>query len=257
MNYSQKRTLVGRIVYIALTLMAVTILCVTMYTFFGSSREANSPDVPLDGTDLPADTDDVSDTTPVKPGDNPVTDDKPVGGTPDDEPVGDDTDSQPTVTPPAKDWTKLKVSMPVSGLIVKRHDMVNAVFSVTMNDYRVHRGVDIECEMNAEVLACAYGTVKTVGYDPFMGHTVVIDHGDGLLSYYQNLAEEPADGITVGATVYAGQKIGLVGESAIIEIADEPHLHFELELDGKLVDPMTMLDYSESTSADSSADQDK
>jgi len=258
MNYSQKRTLVGRIVYIALTLMAVTILCVTMYTFFGSSREANDPDVPVDGAhSSPTETDKPKDTTPVKPGDNPVTDDKPVGGTPDDDPMGDDTDSQPTVTPPAKDWTKLKVSMPVDGLIVKRHDMVNAVFSVTMNDYRVHQGIDIECDMSTDVLSCAYGTVKTTGYDPFMGYTVVIDHGDGLLSYYQNLAEELADGITVGATVYAGQKIGLVGESAIIEIADEPHLHFELELNGKLIDPMTMLDYTESTSADQSAEQDK
>lgn len=259
MNYSQKRTLVGRIVYIALTLMAVTILCVTLYTFFGGAREANTPTIPLDGTDTTTsnETKPPKETTPSKPNHTPVTDnDTPVGGEPD-VPVGDDTDSQPTVTPPAKDWTKLKVSMPVDGLIVKRHDMVNAVFSVTMNDYRVHQGIDIECDMGAEVLACAYGTIKTVGYDPFMGYTVVIDHGDGLLSYYQNLAEESADGISVGATVYAGQQIGLVGESAIIEIADEPHLHFELELDGKLIDPMTLLDYTESTAADSAAEQDK
>ena len=38
MNYSQKRTLVGRAVYIALTIMAVTVLAVTMYTFFGGSK---------------------------------------------------------------------------------------------------------------------------------------------------------------------------------------------------------------------------
>ena len=148
-------------------------------------------------------------------------------------------------------------TMPVGGSVTKAfsHDIL--VYSSTMNDYRVHQGIDIECDMSTDVLSCAYGTVKTTGYDPFMGYTVVIDHGDGLLSYYQNLDEELADGITAGATVYAGQKIGLVGESAIIEIADEPHLHFELELNGKLIDPMTMLDYTESTSVDQSAEQDK
>lgn len=255
MNYSQKRTLVGRIVYIALTLMAVTILCVTMYTFFGSSREANTPDIPMDGTTSPIENNPPEDST-SKPGNTPITDDSPVGGTPEDT-EGNETDSRPTVTPPAKDWSKLKVSMPVEGLIVKRHDMVNAVFSVTMNDYRVHQGIDIECDANADVFSCAYGTVKAVGADPFMGYTIVIDHGDGLLSYYKNLSEEPADDIIVGATVYAGQKIGMIGESAIVEIADEPHLHFELELNGKLVDPMTMLNYTESTAADSSAQQDK
>jgi murein DD-endopeptidase MepM/ murein hydrolase activator NlpD len=85
----------------------------------------------------------------------------------------------------------------------------------------------------------------------------VIDHGDGLLSYYRNLSEELADGIEVGATVYGGQLLGTVGETAIIEIADEPHLHFELELSGKLVDPMLMLDYDAKTSTEDAAKDDK
>ena len=38
MNYSQKRTLIGRIAYVGLTAMAVTVLCVTVYTFFGASK---------------------------------------------------------------------------------------------------------------------------------------------------------------------------------------------------------------------------
>ena len=82
-----------------------------------------------------------------------------------------------------------------------------------------------------------------------MGTTVILDHGDGLLSFYRNLSDEIADGIDVGATVYAGQKLGQVGESAIIEIAEEPHLHFELELNGRMVDPLTMLNYVEPTAA--------
>lgn len=243
MNYSQKRTLVGRIVYIALTLMAVTILCVTMYTFFSGSREAPNPAIT---TQAPNKTPpDVTDAPSTKPNNS---DKKPTNGetdqpvvTPPQDPPETDGDSRPTDTPPAKDWSQLKVMMPVDGTVAKKHDLVNAVFSVTMNDYRVHRGIDLECEMGQEVLSCAYGTVKQIGQDPFMGYTVTIDHGDGLLSHYQNLSEILADGIEEGATVYAGQVIGTVGESAIVEIAEEPHLHFELELNGAPIDPLTML----------------
>lgn len=54
MNYSQKRTLVGRAVYIALTIMAVTVLAVTMYTFFGGSKRSEKPPVITDSaTDKP------------------------------------------------------------------------------------------------------------------------------------------------------------------------------------------------------------
>ncbi|MBE6636241.1 MAG: M23 family metallopeptidase [Ruminococcaceae bacterium] len=248
MNYSQKRTLIGRIVYIALTLMAVTILCVTMYTFFGGSREAATPPVLTDTPDtkLPQNTDKPSpkpSDTENKPSDAETN--KPVDVTPSD--PSDTEDAKPTDTPPAKDWTTLKVMMPLNGTVTKRHDLVNAVFSVTMNDYRVHYGVDLSGNMGDDVLACAYGTVTLIGKDPFMGYSITIDHGDGLVSRYYNLAEEPADGIREGATVYAGQAIGSIGESAIVEIAEEPHLHFELELNGKPIDPLTLLDYREPT----------
>ena len=186
MNYSQKRTLVGRIVYIALTLMAVTVLCVTMYTFFGSSKRSDPKDNPVTGSSETTDTPDT-----VKPG-GLVTDDKPAN-VDTDEPAGVDTDElKPTDVPPAKDWSTLKVMMPVEGVIYKRHDLTNAVFSLTMNDYRVHQGIDIECDAGADVLACAYGTVKSIGYDPFMGYCVILDHGDGLISYYKKREIVPA-----------------------------------------------------------------
>ena len=247
MNYSQKRTLVGRIIYVALTLMAVTTLIATMYTFFGSSKRSDK--------DIPPITEGTDNVTTETNGT--VTDNKPTD-VDTEEPAADVTeDIKPTDTPPAKDWTKLKVMMPVQGVIYKRHDLTNAVFSLTMNDYRVHQGIDIECAAGDDVVSCAYGKIKTVGYDPFMGYTVIVDHGDGLVSTYKNLSDTVADGISAGATVYAGQKLGTVGESAIIEISDEPHLHFELTLNDKLIDPMTMLDYDEDASVSGAANQDK
>ena len=252
MNYSQKRTLTARIVYIALTLMAVTVLCITMFTFFSSRRNKEIPPI---GTE-PSVTEKAPAVT-KKPAEQ--TTDKPSAANTDAPPaaVTDNEDASPVDVTPAKDWTKLKVMMPVDGVIYRKHDLKTAVFSVTMNDYRIHQGVDIECADSADVVACAYGKVKSVGYDSFMGNTVIIDHGDGLVSYYKNLSEELAEGIKTGCTVHAGQYIGTVSDSAIIEVSDEPHLHFELELDGEQIDPMTMLDYTESTAVSEAEKDDK
>ena len=219
MNYNRKRTLIGRAVYIGLTLMAVTVLCVTMYTFFGSSKEASKNNPPLSTSDQlqnPPQTDTVI---------------PPNTSTPDDPTPPDTSDSKPTVTPP-KDWMNTPLTLPVEGVLIKEHDPVNAVYSNTMNDYRVHTGIDIECSIGDDVIACAYGTVISVGVDPFMGTCVTIDHGDGLISVYKNLSPELPEGIEEGMEIFEGDLIGTVGESAIIEIADEPHLHFELTLNG-------------------------
>ena len=68
-----------------------------------------------------------------------------------------------------------------------------------------------------------------------------VDHGNGVVSIYKNLSKELAEGITQGAKVTAGQKLGTVGESALIESAEEPHLHFEMTYEGESVDPLTYI----------------
>lgn len=207
--------------------MAVTVLCVTMYTFFGSSKEAGKTKLPLptEGT-LP---------TPPSSSDGPIETLPPLQTVP---PATDDT---PTVKP-EKDWMNEQLTMPVDGTVIKEHDLLHAVYSATMNDYRVHRGIDIEAELGSDVVSVADGVIMEIGADPFMGTTVTVDHGDGLVSVYKNLAPELADGIKVGNEIAAGSVIGSVGESAIIEIADEPHLHLELTLKDEPIDPSELLD---------------
>jgi murein DD-endopeptidase MepM/ murein hydrolase activator NlpD len=237
MNYSQKRTLIGRIVYIGLTLMAVTVLCVTMFVFFGSSKESGKNKLPP-----------VTAPNTQKP---PVTTQKGEDERPPDVTTKPEESDKPTVVPPPeKDWTKETLTMPVEGTVMKRHDLLNAVYSATMNDYRVHKGIDIECSIGDDVLCVAYGTVVSVGLDPFMGCTVTIDHGDGLISIYRNLDTELPENVKAGEEIFEGDVIGSVGESAIIEIADEPHLHFELSLDGASVDPLDFFDYQPTVSPD-------
>ena len=65
----------------------------------------------------------------------------------------------------------------------------------------------------------------------------MVDHGSDVKSIYSNL--ENNDLLAkVGAKVSAGDIIGTVGDSAISELAEEPHLHFEITLANESVDPL-------------------
>lgn len=131
---------------------------------------------------------------------------------------------------------------PVTGVLSKSHDDSLPVYSTTMNDFRVHQGIDVATKTGADVLATAKGTVFQIWTDPLMGECLSIDHGNGVVSIYKNLSREMAEGIAEGTAVVAGQKLGTVGESALIESAEEPHLHFEMTYKGESVDPLTYID---------------
>ncbi len=128
-------------------------------------------------------------------------------------------------------------SLPVSGEINVDFSDTVPVFSPTLNHYRTHLGVDISANLGDEVLAVANGVITNVWDDPFMGTCVSIEHSGNAVSIYKNLDPEVADGIIIGASVKGGDVIGAVGESAMNELAEEPHLHYELKVDGTHVDP--------------------
>ena len=162
----------------------------------------------------------------------------------------EDTDSPTESTPPVNEPTdgtaepddaEVVLLAPLAGAVSKGHSLDVLVYSLTMNDYRVHQGIDIATSVGSGVYAAAAGTVPRVWEDPMMGTCVSIDHGKGIVTVYKNLAEDVAEGIEEGAAVSSAQLIGAVGETAIIELADEPHLHFEVTVDGTAVDPLSML----------------
>lgn len=128
-------------------------------------------------------------------------------------------------------------SLPVSGTISMDYSDSVPVFSQTMNDYRTHLGVDVSANLGDEVLAVADGVITNVWNDPFMGTCISIEHSGNAISIYKNLDPEVKDGIIIGASVKTGDVIGAVGESAMNEIAEEPHLHYELKVNGTHVDP--------------------
>ncbi len=140
--------------------------------------------------------------------------------------------------PTVKDDVVPQLASPVSGKLSKAHSVDVQVFSQTMQDWRVHLGIDILTEANAPVLAAAEGSVKKVWEDPMMGWCVAITHTGDCMTVYKNLSGELAEGISDGAKVQKGQLLGYVGDTAMMEIAEEPHLHMEMTVAGIQVDPM-------------------
>ena len=131
--------------------------------------------------------------------------------------------------------------MPVNGSVSKGFTEDIAVYSLTMNDYRVHSGIDIDVPVGTNVCACAAGTVERVWDDPFSGTSILIDHGGNMKSLYANLSPELPRGVEAGMTVNAGDVIGGVGETMIIEMADSSHLHFAMQEGGVYVDPLSYI----------------
>lgn len=150
-------------------------------------------------------------------------------------PTYNDGETQPTAGDPTE--PQAMMILPVSGLLYKDHDPTLQVYSNTMGDYRVHLGLDIATAPEAPVYAVADGKVEKVWEDSMMGTCVAVTHKDETVSIYKNLAKDLADGITVGAEVKQGDAIGRVGDTAVIEMADDPHLHFEVTVKGLSVDP--------------------
>lgn len=161
------------------------------------------------------------------------------GGVVDDEinaPIHNNTEA-----PTGADVQELELSLPASGVVSKGHDSTIQVWSATMEDYRVHLGIDILTEAGAPVFAAADGKIEKVWDDALMGRCVAISHDGEVFTFYKNLDANLAEGIEAGVTVSEGQQIGTVGETAIIELADEPHLHLEMTVNGLAVDPVDYL----------------
>lgn len=100
-----------------------------------------------------------------------------------------------------------------------------------------HRGVDIGGVVGDAVCAAAGGKVIATeeGYNGGYGLTVMIDHGDGLITLYGHLE---SINVAVGAVVAAGQKIGTLGMSGNVT---GPCLHFEVQVNGETADPFLYL----------------
>ena len=134
----------------------------------------------------------------------------------------------------------IRTGAPLEGETVAVYAMDMLTYNQTTRDWRTHNGVDITAEEGTAVRAAAAGTVYNVYEDETMGMTVVIRHQDGYVTKYASLAEDVA--VKPGDEVELGQKIGCVGDTALLESAIGCHVHFSVTRDDKPVNPAEFLE---------------
>ena len=128
---------------------------------------------------------------------------------------------------------------PVDGEITVNFAKDNLVYSNTLGEWVTHMGIDILAPKTTVVKAAAEGTIKSIKNDPRYGTAIVIEHVNGFSSVYANLLT--TEFVKEGEKVKQGQSVGTVGNSGAFEIADEPHLHFEILKDGENLDPQSFI----------------
>lgn len=104
-----------------------------------------------------------------------------------------------------------------------------------------HGGIDIVKpggkSTGAPVVAAGSGRVVTAGYHSSYGYHVIINHGDGVSTLYAHMLRGSLK-VSVGQHVSAGQAIGNIGSTGNVT---GPHLHFEVRINGRRVNPMPYL----------------
>ena len=237
-----KNSKVNRAAIVSTAMLLTAVLVIVGVTVASNRSKRNElPDPPS------TDTAPSTDTQPVeKPKDTQPVTEKPA----------ETTGPSSGVSKPVEDQLPSFV-LPVKGSILKEHDSALQVYSLTMGDYRVHLGVDIVTEENAPVYAAADGKIEKIWEDVKMGYCMAVNHSGDCVTVYKNLGNTLPEGISEGVSVRAGQLIATVGNSAMVEIAEEPHLHFEMTVGGLSVDPLEYYDEKalEALSIDASYEQ--
>lgn len=104
-----------------------------------------------------------------------------------------------------------------------------------LGGYRFHAGIDLAAAMGSPIVATSAGTVAAAGWCGGYGICVTIDHGDGYFTLYGHLSRVD---VAPGQRVGSGQTLGLVGSTGN---STGPHLHYEVRINGRPVDPIPYL----------------
>src|SRR5690554_7452613 len=104
-----------------------------------------------------------------------------------------------------------------------------------MRGGRLHRGIDITGKTGKTIYAAASGTVVASGWRGSYGYMVEIRHNDQVSTLYAHASKLL---VKRGDYVEQGQAIALVGSTGY---STGPHLHFEIRVKGKQINPITLL----------------
>lgn len=104
-----------------------------------------------------------------------------------------------------------------------------------LNKIRAHKGVDYAAPRGTPIRATGDGKVALAGRKGGYGNTVIIQHGNRQQTLYAHM-QGFAKGIRTGSTVKQGQIIGYIGTTGL---STGPHLHYEFQINGTHVDPLS------------------
>ncbi len=128
--------------------------------------------------------------------------------------------------------------LPAEGEILAAFSQGNLVKNTILDEWRTHNGVDIRAERGSEIYAISAGKVVDVRSDPLWGYVVEIDHGDGMTAIYCGLGSDIR--VSRGDQVRTRAVLGSL-DVVPVEADMEPHLHFEIKVNGRYVEPFAAL----------------
>jgi len=121
--------------------------------------------------------------------------------------------------------------MPTGGWLTSQFS--RSRFHPILHTSRAHEGIDVVAPMGAPIVAPAAGRVISAGRESGYGLSLEIDHGNGIVTRYAHASRLV---VRVGDRVTRGQMIAAVGNTGL---TTGPHLHYEIHVRGKPVDPLT------------------
>lgn len=120
--------------------------------------------------------------------------------------------------------------MPTKGWLVSEFSSMR--MHPILHEMRPHEGIDVAAPMGAPIVAPAGGRVTRVTVEGGYGNVLEIDHGNGIVTRYAHCSRIV---VHEGQRVDRGQTIAMVGNTGL---AAGPHLHYEIMVGGKHVDPL-------------------
>lgn len=127
------------------------------------------------------------------------------------------------------------IAAPLAGTIIKEYSIDKLVYFETIEEWRVHTGIDIAPKDSLKVYSAYGGKIEKINCDTLMGIEVIVDHGGGIKTLYSCLS---VCKVKEGDVIGQGDQIGTIGQCEGIEMSNGPHLHFEISVDGDTVNPL-------------------
>ncbi|MCL2362628.1 MAG: M23 family metallopeptidase [Defluviitaleaceae bacterium] len=157
-------------------------------------------------------------------------------------PPAAEAEATPTPVPPAA-FEPFAVGdellWPVDGDIAMAFSMDALIYDPTLVQFRTNDNLRIYAEEGAHVQSAANGRVLAIGSNVVRGNYVKVDHGNGWIATYGQLADDKL--VQVGEVVRAGQLLGTVGEPSIFGTMHGPHVNLHLTHEEVPVNPYELL----------------